>query len=148
MRPDTKAIRARAEAAAQHDKHRRAVIAWMDAEGRAGRLRQNANAPSWSDYERTRVVFETFVSLAPADVGALCDRVEELEAALRSMADDGCIRQWVSEPDCATYASRPDNELPLDDWCAPCQAAHALADASVVADPAPGATNGTEVEHG
>lgn len=30
---------------------RKAVIDWMDAEGREGRLRTNSEAPGWAEYE-------------------------------------------------------------------------------------------------
>lgn len=51
------------EARKKHDDLRAEVIAWMEAEGRVGRLRHNCDAPAWNRYEEAlealnRVRFE------------------------------------------------------------------------------------------
>lgn len=36
----------------KHDQARAAVVAWMDAESRTCRLRQNSQAPGWGAYQK------------------------------------------------------------------------------------------------
>lgn len=50
--------------AAQRNRRHREVIEWLDAEGAAGRLKLNSQAPAWSDYVEAQKAF----TLAAAEV--------------------------------------------------------------------------------
>ena len=51
MSDELRWLRETCEAGDEEARLRAEVEAWMDAEGRAGRLRQNRHAPMWREYE-------------------------------------------------------------------------------------------------
>ena len=47
---------------------RREVVDWMNAEGAAGRLRQNDQAPCWKDYEAAMDAYDAAAAAALSEV--------------------------------------------------------------------------------
>lgn len=81
MKPDTKAIRARADAAKPFAAVESSHI--VDSTGEAHWLRIGEREAACDHFEEEARDFAVSINAAVACVPALCDRVEALEAALR-----------------------------------------------------------------
>ena len=90
MSDELRWLRETCEAGDEEARLRAEVEAWMDAEGRAGRLRQNRHAPMWREYEAAAAhqqragatlnsVWPELLAVVEAHAKVLC-MVEAIEA--------------------------------------------------------------------